>query len=200
MVRIARRNNFVALEEFCNWLLDNFALEGVFGVSGGVKTLAPLVCAGEIPDCVADWRFVHLTREDFVARAVSELIARETHAFTSAKTPSKVVDDDDYDAVKLRRMIETTRRINAAWEGAFRTYGIEPYRLTYEALCEDPAGETAKIASFLQLQPPRAKDPRLAPPRLEKQATSANVRWAERFRAENGEFCKAQTGDGPQDF
>ncbi len=189
MVAISRRNSFVSVEEFCNWLLARNALDGVFGVSGGVKTLAPLVSAGEIPQFIADWRFVHLTRDDFVSRAVSELIAKKTHAFTSTRTPAKVLGDKDYDASKLRQLIEATLRANAAWEGAFKTYGVEPYRLTYETLCADPPGEVAKVAAFLEHDPPAVRDPRLAPPKLEKQATSINERWAERFRAENEDFC-----------
>jgi LPS sulfotransferase NodH len=189
---VSRKNNFVSIEEFCDWLLEKYALAGVFGVSGGVKALAPLVLAGEIPEFISDWRFVHLTREDFVARAVSELIARLTGAFKSSRAPAKIVSDDDYDAAMLRRLIDGTLTFNAAWEGAFKTYGVEPYRLTYETLCADPASAVADVAAHLRLDGTPVREDRFLAPKLEKQATSLNARWAERFRAENQAFCAAR--------
>jgi len=187
---VARKYNFATVEELCDWLLEKYAVSGVFGVSGGVKALGPLVLSGEIPKFISEWCFVYLTREDFVARAVSELMARLTGAFKSSKAPAMVVSDADYDAVRLRRLIDGTVTFNAAWEGAFKTYGVEPYRLTYETLCADIDGEVSKVAAFLGLDHTPVEDVRFVAPRLEKQATDINQRWAERFRAENADFCK----------
>lgn len=186
----SRKRGFTTLQQFCEWLLGHYAVNGVFGVSGGVKALAPLELAGELPKFIGDWRFVHLTREDFVARAVSELIAMQTGAYKSSKTPTKPVSDEDYNPVRLRNLIDATLTVNAAWEGAFRTYGVQPYRLTYEALCADTDAHVAKIADFLGLEPNPVRDKRFIAPRLERQATSINDRWAERFRSENEVFCR----------
>ena len=186
---VAQKYNLKTFEEYCDWLLKNYEISGVFGMSGGVKALAPLVLAGEIPEFISKWRFVHLVRDDFVARAVSELIARLTGAFKSSKAPGRVISDDDYDGVRLRRFIDTARTFDAAWEGAFKTYGVEPYRLTYETLCADIDGEVAKVADFLELERAPVNDARFVAPPLERQATVINKVWAARFRGENADFC-----------
>jgi LPS sulfotransferase NodH len=193
---VAKKHDFTRVEQVCDWLLGTYAPDGVFGVSGGVKALVPVVLAGEIPTFISEWSFVYLVREDFVARAVSELIARLTGAFKSSKAPAKVVGDADYDAARLRRLIDGTDAFNAAWEGAFETYGVAPYRLTYETLCGDIDGEVSKVAAHLGLDPAPPKAAPFIAPRLQKQATDINQRWAERFRAENADFCAGRTYRG----
>lgn len=189
---VCRKRGFTTLQAYCEWLIGRVAVNGVFGVSGGVKALAPLTLAGEIPGFIADWRFVHLTRTDFVARAVSELIAMQTGAYKSSKTPSRQVTDEDYDAVRLRNLIDATLTVNAAWEGAFKTHGVEPLRLTYESLCDDPPAVVALAARHLGLDGGPIREERFLAPKLEKQATSLNERWSARFRAENEAFCQAR--------
>ena len=186
----SRKRGFTTLQQYCEWRLSQVAVNGVFGVSGGVKALAPLALADEIPEFVREWGFVHLTREDIVARAVSELIAMQTGAYKSSRTPMRRVTDDDYNPVRLRNLIDAALTVNAAWEGAFKTYGVEPYRLTYESLCTDTPSRVAQVAEHLGLSGAPVKEARFQAPKLTKQATSINDRWAERFRAENKAFCE----------
>jgi trehalose 2-sulfotransferase len=192
--RVSAAMGFSSLGEYCRWLLGAYAAQGasggVFGVSGGVKALAPMVLTREIPAFISRWRFVHLTRRDIVAQAVSELIARRTGAFKSTRAPSRWLSADDYDGERLKRLIDAALTVNAAWEGAFEAYQARPLRLTYEALAADPPGVAARAAAFLGLAGPPLADPRFRTPPLKKQATALNAAWTSRFRAENPTFCE----------
>ena len=193
---VSSRKGFSSLQQYCEWVLETYAGDGVFGVSGGVKALAPMVMTGEIPANVSRWRFVHLTRRDFVSQAVSELIARRTGAYKSSRAPARVLTAEDYDPQRLKRLIDAGLTVNAAWEGAFEIYRVEPLRLTYEALAADPAAVAAQAAAFLGLDGPPVTDPRFLAAPLKKQATGLNQAWASRFRAENPAFCETrEAGD-----
>ncbi len=193
---VSARMGFSTLGQYCEWLLGAYAAAGVFGVSGGVKALVPLAMTGEIPANVSRWRFVHLTRRDFVRQAVSELIARRTGAYKSSRAPSRVLTADDYDPQRLRRLIDASQTVNAAWEGAFEIHRIEPLRLTYEALAADPPAVAAQAAAFLELDGPPVTDDRFLAAPLKQQATGLNEAWASRFRVENPAFCAArEAGD-----
>jgi len=189
---ISKRSGFFSLQEYCEWIVSKHAIDGVFGVSGEYKVLAPLEIGGELPDFISDWRFVYLKRLDFVGQAVSELIARGTRAFKSSTTPIKSLSEQDYDAQTIARFIDRSLAINAAWEGAFSCYGVEPLRLTYEELTADPSGVVANAAAFLDLGGPPITHEWLRSPPLQKQATTLNLTWAMRFREENQAFCHAR--------
>jgi LPS sulfotransferase NodH len=193
---VSSRKGFSSLRQYCEWVVADYGIGGVFGVSGGVKALAPLVMTGEIPAFVSDWRFVHLTRRDIVRQAVSELVAKRTGAYKSSRTPTTVLTVEDYDAQRLKRLIDAAMTVNAAWQGAFEVYGVEPLRLTYETLAADPAAVTAQAAAFLGLDRSPVTDARSLAPPMKRQATSLNEAWASRFRAENLGFCEArEAGD-----
>ncbi|MEO8927804.1 MAG: Stf0 family sulfotransferase [Caulobacteraceae bacterium] len=189
---VSARKGFSKLQQYCAWVLATYAQGGMFGVSGGVKALAPLAMTKEIPAFVSAWRFVHLTRQDIVRQAVSELIARRTGAFKSSKSPAGVLAADAYDPQRLKRLIDAALTVNAAWEGAFEVHGIEPLRLTYEALAADPPAVAATAAAFLGLDGPRVTEAAFLSPPLQRQATRLNDEWASRFREENPAFCASR--------
>ncbi|MBA3810165.1 MAG: hypothetical protein H0X27_00670 [Caulobacteraceae bacterium] len=189
LASVCARHGFSTLEAYCDWLLRKFAVGRVFGVSGGVKILAPLALAGEFPDFLADWRFVHLKRLNIVKQGVSEFIALRTGAYKSSKQPIRALGVGDYDNAKILRAINASLAINATWEEAFKLFAIEPLRLTYEELAASPAEVIARAADFLDLRGPPITDGRFLDPPLQRQATSLNAEWEARFREENGEFC-----------
>lgn len=186
---VCAKQRFSSLEAYCDWLLRKFAIGGVFGVSGGVKILAPLALAGEFPFFLADWRFVHLKRLNIVNQGVSEFIALRTGAYKSSKKPTRALDAHDYDNGKILRAINASLAINATWEETFKLFDIEPLRLTYEDLAAHPPEVIARTAEFLDLRGPPITEDRFLGPPLQRQATSLNSEWEARFREENREFC-----------
>ncbi len=194
----AARQGLADLGAYGRWVVAAHGANGIFGVSGGVKTLAPLTLLGELPAFAGDWRFVFLTRADFVAQAVSELIARRTGVFRHGATPRRAIARSDYDAVRLKRLIDAAMTVNAAWEGAFEALGVTPLRLAYEDLAADPAGVVARVATYLGLAPIGVASGPAAG--LRRQAGPLNAAWIARFRADHPAFCRSRAAGefGPQ--
>lgn len=121
--------------------------------------------------------FIHLTREDVVAQAVSWVRAEQTGYWHHGDTASPVRKPD------LPRMADLVEEIddhNALWERWFAANHIQPHRLTYEALTRDPAGAIAWIASRLGVAVPEVWRPE-SPHR--KQADQTNAKWSTLLRA-----------------
>lgn len=189
---VSLKRGFSSVQEYCEWVLARHAIGGVFGVSGGVKVFAPLEMAGEIPAFVPDWRIVYVKRLDIVGQAVSEMMALATRAYKSSTTPTRVLADQDYDGREISRLIDWSLAINASWEGAFSYYGVQPLRMLYEDLANDPVGLAAQAAAHLDIDGPPITQERLLSPPLKKQATALNLAWAARFREENRAFCETR--------
>lgn len=171
------------LQDYCERAVKRYGADGTFGVKGSFDVLSPLALAGEIPDHIADWRFVFLTRADLIKQAISHFVAEKSGSWRSVKD-GVPLDDGDYDATRIAQLVERHRTGNALWEGLFGAHGIEPFRITYEQLAADPPGMAAQVAAFLGLGgTPRPKQTNR---RLVKQATELNARWEARFRDEGG--------------
>lgn len=160
----------------------------MFGVKGIMHVMAPLVLAGEIPDFVAEWKFVFLTRTDLVKQAISQVVAELTGSYRSSKEPTREVTDKDFNGKKIAALASKKLEMNSDWEDVFKFLRIEPFRVTYEELAADPPGVAAATAKFLDLSgPPITKERFLFPP-VEVQATALNERWARRFHEEGWRF------------
>jgi LPS sulfotransferase NodH len=68
------------------------------------------------------------------------------------------------------------------WEGWFETENIEPLRITYEGLAEDPMETLGKVLEHLSLDASAANG---VTPDVEKLADGTNRDWAARFRSEH---------------
>ena len=169
------------LQDYCQQHLNEAAVGGIFGVKGAFDILVPLVLAGEFPDHLDDWRFVHLPRTDTLKQAISFVIAEQTLAWRSFKAPSKELTDDDFDAARIAQTVKELSKMNRIWNETFTLFGIDPLRITYEQLAADPAGVAAKVAAYLGLQGPPITDREFANPPMERQATELNARWEARF-------------------
>ncbi|MBA3811685.1 MAG: hypothetical protein H0X27_08615 [Caulobacteraceae bacterium] len=170
------------LEAYCRTLVRRFAPRGVFGVKGGIQILAPLMLAGEIPDHLADWRFVYLSRADGLKQAISHFIATQTGAFKATAEPTRTLTDQDFDGKKIAGMVRRNRAINVEWEEFFADHGIEPIRVVYEEMVADMPGTVGRVARGLDLRGPPA--PGESTPPVKRQATSLNADWGARFLAE----------------
>lgn len=173
------RYGFSGLQDYCETMLKRFGREGVFGVKGALDVLAPLSLAGEIPDHIADWRFVYLTRADTVKQAISHFAAELSGSWRSTKE-GVALDEDDYDAERIAELVNRHVTSNARWEDLFSAHGVRPFRVTYEKLSEDVTGTCAAVAKFLDIKADPIPLDKKAP--LAKQATYVNAAWEARFR------------------
>jgi trehalose 2-sulfotransferase len=129
-------------------------------------------------------RYIHLSRRDKIAQAVSLLKALQSGLWHRAADgaerertapPAALVYDED----RLAGLVKELETDDAAWNGWFSRHGIEPLRLTYEGLAAAPRAVLAQALSALAL------DPRIAASvdvRTAKLADETSLKWAHRFR------------------
>ena len=163
---------------------DNMAamLTRLRHLQGGVTDLQTLT------NCFGPCQFIHLSRKDKVAEAVSLTIAEQTglwhrNADGTDRENFGHTDTPVYDAAQIQSALAGLNAEAAGWAGWFAANAITPHRVSYESLSRDPQSELAKILAFLRCNPAIAK--RITPG-TQQLATSRNHAWAARFRQEHG--------------
>lgn len=128
---------------------------------------------------LAPLAFVHLTRADRLARALSEVRAEQTGQWRST-TASR--GEPRYDAAAIRAALGRQARDEARVRLYFAVNRIVPLELTYEELDADPGEAVCRIAAFLGVAltaPPDHGQVTLA-----MQRDALNDDWRDRFLAE----------------
>jgi LPS sulfotransferase NodH len=128
--------------------------------------------------------YIHLSRQDRVAQAVSLLKAKQSGLWHRAADgtererlalPVPLV----YDANRLGRLVDELETDDAAWNRWFSQFGVEPLRLTYEVLAAAPQAVLAQVLSALALDASIAAS---VDTRTAKLADETSLEWAHRFR------------------
>jgi len=132
--------------------------------------------------------FVHLSRGDLLAQAISLVRARQTGLWHRAPDGSDVEQlgpprAPRYDRAAIGAALDRLEQDTALWEMWFDREGITPTRLRYEDIAADPAAALAQVCAALGITPPPAGQVR---PRVARLADALNQDWAARFRAEAG--------------
>ena len=133
-------------------------------------------------------RYIHLTRQDKVAQAISRLKAEQSglwhiHADGSERERVKPRQAAIYDPQILAKQVAAYEEHDAAWVRWFAQQNIQPLPITYEALAANPQTILASVLSTIGLDPTIAKT---VAPRTAKLADSESRAWAARFRQEKG--------------
>ena len=131
-------------------------------------------------------QFLHLSRKDKVAQAVSHVKAEQSglwHVDTNGVERERIKSEQTshYDAGVLSKQAAECERHDAAWVNWFAIQNIQPVKITYESLSENPQSTLATILSVL------GQDPTIAgtvKPRTIKLANKESLEWAARFRSE----------------
>ena len=151
-----------------DYVLQTVATESVDGLFGckisweeGATLLRRLEAEGAVApgttldELFPDVRFLHLTRTDTLAQAVSWWRARHTgewHRPTGTAAPEVPAPPLDVRGAAHRYLQVAAE--TSLWDGWFRRRGIEPLRLNYERWCEDRPGSVESVAAFLGVVPP----------------------------------------------
>lgn len=130
--------------------------------------------------------YLHLSREDKVAQAVSLLRAEQTglwHVFADGteRERLKSAQAPVYDASELLKLVSTLKRDDVSWTRWFAQQEVEPIRLTYEALSAKPQVVLKTVLSSLGLDPEIS---RTVEPRTAKLSDSDSCDWVTRFQSE----------------
>jgi len=133
-------------------------------------------------------RFIHLTRADKLAQAVSLLKAQQTGLWHRAADGSEwertaAHRDPGYDAQGIAGWIDRLTAYERGWNDWFAREGVAPLRLSYEALSADPRAGLRQVLAGLGLDP-RAAD--AVSPEVRKMADATSEAWIARFTAEHG--------------
>ena len=121
--------------------------------------------------------FVHLTRDDVVAQAISWTRAEQTGYWQQGDTASRSPEPD---IGQMTDLVATIRAHNTAWRQWFARNGIQPHQLTYEELVRAPRSAVEDIAALLPVALPATWQP-VSPHR--QQADRINEEWAALLRA-----------------
>ena len=123
-------------------------------------------------------QFLHLTRDDLVAQAISRHRAEVSGTWHLGFEEALHPAEPQYDVAAIAAHLAEAQADNARWTDWFRANRITPHALTYETLAADPIAAATGVLNSLDLPdapPPWAHNQRMA------DATSAD--WAARFRA-----------------
>jgi LPS sulfotransferase NodH len=131
--------------------------------------------------------YVHMSREDKVAQAVSLLKAMQTGLWHVAADGSELErtaphQEAVYDPATIRTLVDKLTLQDDAWGEWFVTHRIEPVRLTYDILSRDPQAGLRAVLSGLELDTSLAST---IVPQTAKLADKQSENWITRFRTDN---------------
>lgn len=130
-------------------------------------------------------RFIHLTRRDKLAQAVSLIRASQTglwhrHADGTDLERNAPEGSEGYDATALTEQIAQFQSYDAGWQDWFTEQKITPLRVTYEKLATDPTAELRRVISWLGADPSLADGVDVP---LQKLADATSAAWIARYQA-----------------
>lgn len=130
-------------------------------------------------------RYIHLTRSDKLAQAISLVRAEQSglwHRNADGSDRERLGDTQDptYDRARLTREIETFRKLDADWSAWFAANAITPLKVDYDALVADPVRTTADILLFLGQDPLHAAHVRPATAQL---ADDISEKWTHLYQS-----------------
>lgn len=123
-----------------------------------------------------DPRYVHVTRRDKIAQAVSLWRAVQTRAWRAGEVTEN--GNAVYHAGAIGYLAGQLSDHDDAWRTWFSANRIEPLRIVYEELAADTSGVTSEVLDHLGVGPAEIPDPP-----LRRQGDDRSERWVERYRA-----------------
>lgn len=128
--------------------------------------------------------YIHLSREDKLAQAVSMVKAEQTGLWHIAPDGTEIErlsppKDPEYDFNLIAGKLAELEQYDAGWTTWFGQQGITPLRIGYERLSADPAEVVRRICSTLGVSAPATTDVR---PSVGKLSDAVSTEWMRRFR------------------
>ena len=155
---------------------------GVFGMNVHIQHFKPFLRGyPALLDVLEPLSFIHTTRRNKIAQAVSMAKAYQTSTWTSLQTRA-VTSPTTYNRELIERCIEDLAHQEQEWEQWFVDYDVRPFRLAYEDLAADRAGSIQAITAFLGIEGDERKAIEIPP--VERQSDGTNAEWIARFEVE----------------
>ena len=130
--------------------------------------------------------YIYLSRKDKIAQAISLLRAQQSglwHIHPDGTERERLTPGHTpvYDGKALSKLVTEIKQHDAAWVSWFGRQKIQPFSVTYEALCAAPQSIIADILSSMNLDPIHAHS---IQPMTAKLSNNESKQWAKRFREE----------------
>lgn len=130
--------------------------------------------------------FVHLTRTDKLAQAVSYLKAEQSGLWHLSPDGTELERTAPhrppvYDGDAIRACMETMTAYDRQWDAWFEREAIVPLRIFYDDLSDNPGAALRTVLECLGLDPAAADG---VAPSVRKLADSTSQQWMARFRSE----------------
>jgi LPS sulfotransferase NodH len=131
-------------------------------------------------DALAPVTFIHLSRRDKIAQAVSMAKALQTDFWTSRIQSERV--PPQYDRELIAKCLDEIKLQDLNWPLWFEKHGITPFPVMYEDFVADPPGVVHSIQKLLGVEDDERAEVNVPP--TKSQSDDTNRMWIERFRRE----------------
>ncbi|MEQ8652436.1 MAG: Stf0 family sulfotransferase [Kiloniellales bacterium] len=160
-------------------------LEELSDILDGLFPRLPSDCA-RLEQAFGPLVFIHLSRADKLAQAVSLIKAEQSGLWHVAPDGSEVERlappaEPQYDFKRIEREQAALTAFDRAWEVWFQKEGISPLRVVYEELADDPAGTLARLCQALGVQAPKPGDVK---PGVAKLSDALSLDWMRRYHTD----------------
>ncbi|MBZ9670019.1 Stf0 family sulfotransferase [Mesorhizobium sp. ES1-3] len=127
--------------------------------------------------------YIHLSRENKLAQAVSLIKAQQTGLWHIAPDGAEIervgpAREPHYDFERIKGEVDELEAYDMAWNTWFAQQGIAPLRIGYERLAAEPAAALLRICEALGVRAPDAQHVR---PGVAKLADETSLDWMRRF-------------------
>lgn len=128
--------------------------------------------------------YIHLSREDKLAQAVSMVKAEQTGLWRIAPDGTELErlappKQPEYEFDRIARKVAQLEQHDAAWQTWFGEQGIEPLRVTYESLSADAGEVMTRICGALGVPAPAPGSLR---PGVARLSDAVSLEWMRRYR------------------
>ena len=142
--------------------------------------------ANRFKQAFGDPLYIHLSRSDKVAQAVSLVRAEQSglwHLNADGTDYERVgrAQEPSYDFNRLHREVIELAKEDQAWSEWFIDQEIEPYRISYELLSERPGDTLQGVCHALGANPAGIAD---ITPNLAKLSDAINEEWIRRYKSD----------------
>ncbi|MFL5259927.1 MAG: Stf0 family sulfotransferase [Hyphomicrobiales bacterium] len=132
--------------------------------------------------------YIHLSRENKVAQAISLILAEQTGLWHIAPDGAEIERlalprKPQYSFEQIKHEVTNLENYDAAWNAWFEEQGVTPLRVSYERLSCNPAETLVRICRELGIQVLNSHD---VNPGVAKLSGETNLDWMHRYRVELG--------------
>ena len=149
---------------------------GVFGFKTQFFQAKPLIQGRLISKHFPDVKFIYLSRRDLIAQGVSYEIARQTEKWSSVDDGPAAV----YDENRILNAINFITGERTSWENFFALNDIDPLRIDYKSLIEQPRAICLAISTCVGVETDYAFG--LETSSMTQQRDGLNAEWIARIK------------------